>query len=96
MRQGAKTLNVVILMKSPHYARTWKLSGIIGLTDPCFENTVAAISAQSFPLSDQVTFDTSSTDKVSTDLNRAAGWCGTFAAQSISCTAAIAESIGAG
>ena len=45
MRQGAKTLNVVILMKSPYYARTWKLSGIIGLTDPCFENTVAAISA---------------------------------------------------
>jgi len=62
------------------------------LTDPCFENSVAAITPQSFTLSAQVSFDTSSTDKVSTDLNKA-GWCGTLTAQSISCSPTTAETI---
>ena len=71
-------------MKSRYYERYWQTAGIIKLIDPCYDNSVIALSAQSFPLSAEEKFDTGSTDKVSTELNRP-NWCGSIKAKSVTC-----------
>ena len=49
-------------MKSPYYARMWQTTTKVILVDPCFDNSVIGLSDKSFPLSVDVTFDTSSID----------------------------------
>jgi hypothetical protein len=55
------------------------------ISDPCFTNSVIGLASKTFPLSKEVTFETTSTDSVSTSLNRPQ-WCGSIVADSISCT----------